>query len=73
MDEITRVEASEERGEMHLKPCPYCADNSVLYLQQQTSDGAKWMAFCPHCPASDSPGWSEDKIAVAEIWNRRSS
>ena len=73
MDEITRVEASEERGEMHLKPCPFCANNSVVYLQHQTNNGPKWIAFCPHCTASVRPGWAEDKIAVAEIWTRRSS
>ena len=41
MDEITRVEASEEQGEMHLKPCPFCANNSVVYLQHQTNNGPK--------------------------------
>ena len=73
MDEITRVEASEERGEMQEKPCPCWANNYEDYNQHQTNNGPKWLAFCPHCTASVRPGWAEDKIAVAEIWNRRSS
>lgn len=58
-------------GHLALKPCPFCGNEKILYMQYKTPAGLRWLVVCCECMANIDPGWAQNRHRVAELWNRR--
>lgn len=71
MGEILKIEKSEAGSLLELKPCPFCGNKEIVYMQYQHDAGLRWKVFCLGCAAEIDPGYAQDKCVVRDKWNRR--
>lgn len=71
MEDIVQVWKPEPDSDLALKPCPFCENEEIMYLQYQHRAGLRWMIMCSKCLASIDPGYAQERHQVAPMWNRR--
>lgn len=67
------LEVWKPSGDLMLKPCPFCGENEVIYVQYSTPNGSRWRVTCCGCMATIDPGYAQMRYVVQEKWNRRTS
>ena len=71
MEDIVQVWKPEPDSDLALKPCPFCGNEEIMYMQYQHVAGLRWMVMCSKCVASIDPGYAQERHRVAQMWNRR--
>lgn len=71
MERIKEIYMPAQDSAFALLPCPFCGENSIRYEQYETATGDRWRVCCYACSATLDPGYAQEKIDVAVLWNRR--
>lgn len=56
MEDIVQIWKPEPTDNLALKPCPFCGNEEIMYLQYKHAAGLRWMVMCSKCVASIDPG-----------------
>lgn len=71
MENIKNVFVPAPDSDFALLPCPFCGETRIRYEQYETPSGDRWRVCCNNCTATIDPGWTMQKIDVADFWNHR--
>lgn len=71
MEKVNGLFMPDADGDLMLLPCPFCGDTSVVYERYEHIAGNRWRVCCYGCGATIDPGYAQQKIDVAVLWNHR--
>lgn len=71
MEKVKAVYVPPAGSDLMLLPCPFCGETVVIYEQYETPVGDRWRVCCYGCGATMDPGYAQQRIDVAVLWNRR--
>lgn len=71
MENIKNVFIPAPDSDFALLPCPFCGETRIRYERYETPAGDRWRVCCNNCTATIDPGWTMQKIDVADFWNHR--
>mgnify|MGYP000056724658 CR=1 FL=1 len=71
MERIKKIYIPAQDSDLALLPCPFCGEDRIRYEQYETVAGDRWRVCCNGCTATIDPGWTMQRIDVANLWNHR--
>ena len=71
MERIKEIYMPAQDSDFALLPCPFCGEDRIRYEQYETATGDRWRVCCNGCTATIDPGWTIQRIDVADLWNHR--
>lgn len=71
MERIKKIYIPAQDSDLALLPCPFCGEDHIRYEQYETVTGDRWRVCCNGCTATIDPGWTMQRIDVADLWNHR--
>lgn len=71
MEKVNGVFMPDADSDLMLLPCPFCGDTAVVYERYEHIAGNRWRVCCYGCGATIDPGYAQQKIDVALLWNHR--
>lgn len=70
-EKIIQIWKPKPTDDLALKPCPFCGNEEIVYIQYETVVGPRWKVVCSDCLATIDPGYAQDRYTVSHMWNRR--
>jgi Lar family restriction alleviation protein len=71
METIKEVYIPKPGSDLSLLPCPFCGSKAVVYERYEHIAGDRWRVCCYDCCATIDPGYAQQRIDVADLWNNR--
>ena len=69
--DVIQVWKPKPTDDLALKPCPFCGNEEVVYIQYEHASGSRWKVECSECMACIDPGYAQKRVRVRDLWNRR--
>lgn len=70
MEIVKEIYVPALNSDFTLLPCPFCG-STVHYELYVHAAGDRWRVCCDECGACIDPGYAQQRIDVAILWNRR--